>query len=956
MAITHGSFSIDLNPAVFGSISAISVFSASDDQQGVARLSGQHADVVFSAASGGIGRLPNLPVAEITAPVLATAAVGAAGAVTVQSPSTWYDVSGTQYTVSFQSAGVPIGAGMSIQSVVPGGGQLAAGTVVAIKGQGFSNSTQLELDGVAWSNLQYVSPSLLNISLAGTADLTGKLFQLTDASGSTTRYYSSLTPSSVQDESQSGYWPIFPAVRYEATYASPDYLWFENDTGSPIGVVLTPVLAPCTTCDGEPVAPDKTITVPAGGIYLAYYDYSPAGDFPASAVSVTASAPIRMLLGLAPSSAPLPDLNATALSPVAGAAAVSCNASTVVDYRMGDAAPAPIPCSASLGPGENVTSLTAGTDDGNPWLQVSPVQGSTTNITVLINPAGLALGTHLGVVTVALSGGTTGSAYIRIVFNVNANAIIAASSNALSFEVTSTVPAGIVVTSTSPSVPITASSSASWLTITPTSATTPATLTASITPSAPPYATATITVKGPGNTLVISVDTDIVGFLTGNTNLTFTAQAGTTTPMTGSVTAVSPFDFTTATDSGGNWLSAVAAAPAGPNLDWTLTVQANPSGLVAGLYHGTVTATPTSVTALGSTPIPVSVTLSIWNNSASPPVVSPDVVGDIRVLPQYSLAAAFNVSTGPAWLPFSVTYASGNGLTLEGPTDGITPALIVIGAQTSYPGTYQGSVTITAPPGSANSVTVPITVTALPVPVVDPFQPKISAIVNAGSMLPGAIAPGEIVSVFGLVQSVATDGLHIGSDGKVNRELYGNQVLFNGVAAPLVYMSESQINAVVPYEIAGSSTATVEIDGGGVYSTPWSVPVAASAPGLFTQTGTGQGAGSILNQDNSLNTPQSPAARGSIVQIFLTGEGQTNPPGITGEVTESDMKSPTQNVTVQIGGVNAQVVWATTAPGAIAGLFQVNAVVPAGSPTGSVPVVVRIGSVASQSAATVSVK
>src|ERR1700682_5924942 len=165
IALTHGRFQIDVDPSVFGDISAIHVFSASGDQQGVARLQGQHAEVVFGANSGGVGRLPNVPIAEITVPVLATAPAGATGAVTVQSSSPWYEASGKQFTVSFQSPGVVIGAGMSIQSVVPGGGQLPAGPVGAINGRGFTSSTTLRLDGVAWSNLQFINTSLLNITL-----------------------------------------------------------------------------------------------------------------------------------------------------------------------------------------------------------------------------------------------------------------------------------------------------------------------------------------------------------------------------------------------------------------------------------------------------------------------------------------------------------------------------------------------------------------------------------------------------------------------------------------------------------------------------------------------------------------------------------------------------------------------------------------------------------------------
>jgi hypothetical protein len=140
LAITHGRFQIDVDPAVFGDISAIHVFSASGDQQGAAKLEGKHAEVVFGANSGGVGRLPNVPVAEITVPVLATALADAKGAAAVQSSSLCYEVSGKQYTVSFQSPGVAIGAGISIQSVAPGGGQLPAGTVVAINGQGLDQA------------------------------------------------------------------------------------------------------------------------------------------------------------------------------------------------------------------------------------------------------------------------------------------------------------------------------------------------------------------------------------------------------------------------------------------------------------------------------------------------------------------------------------------------------------------------------------------------------------------------------------------------------------------------------------------------------------------------------------------------------------------------------------------------------------------------------------------------
>src|SRR5262249_52320506 len=160
------------------------------------------------------------------------------------------------------------------------------------------------------------------------------------------------------------------------------------------------------------------------------------------------------------------------------------------------------------------------------------------------------------------------------------------------------------------------------------------------------------------------------------------------------------------------------------------------------------------------------------------------------------------LSTGSFPLPFSATYA-GDADASPGNPSGMTPASVTLYALPHYPGVYHGSLTITSPPGSTNSVVVPVTAELPPVPVMDPIRPKISAVVNAGSLLPGAIAPGEIVTVFGLVQAIGTAGTNIGSDGRVNRALYAIRVLFNGIPAPLTYLSPSQINAVVPYEIAG---------------------------------------------------------------------------------------------------------------------------------------------------------
>ena len=126
--------------------------------------------------------------------------------------------------------------------------------------------------------------------------------------------------------------------------------------------------------------------------------------------------------------------------------------------------------------------------------------------------------------------------------------------------------------------------------------------------------------------------------------------------------------------------------------------------------------------------------------------------------------------------------------------------------------------------------------------------------------------------------------MQLDAQGRVATTLAGVQVLFNGLAAPLIYVSATQTAAVVPYELTPRTDATVQIVYQGVRSNALSVPVAVSAPGIFTQTQTGAGAGAIINQDGTVNSAANPAAKGSVIAIYATGEGQTIPSGINGKI------------------------------------------------------------------------
>jgi uncharacterized protein (TIGR03437 family) len=251
-----------------------------------------------------------------------------------------------------------------------------------------------------------------------------------------------------------------------------------------------------------------------------------------------------------------------------------------------------------------------------------------------------------------------------------------------------------------------------------------------------------------------------------------------------------------------------------------------------------------------------------------------------------------------------------------------------------------------------------VTVTQQAVP---PPALQLNAVVDAASNVAGAVSPGEIVTLYGVNIGPATAvGFQVNADGTYAKSLGGTQVLFDGVPAGLTYVSAVQVNAVAPYGLAASTTTQVQVAYQGVPSNAASVPVQAAHPGLFTVDASGFGAGAILNQNYSLNSGLNPAARGTVVMIYSTGGGVTNPPSVDATLTPGApplYQLTTTPVAVTIGGVAATVSYSGAAPSLIAGLTQINAQVPAGvTPGTKVPVVVTIGTWQSQSGVTMAVQ
>ena len=225
--------------------------------------------------------------------------------------------------------------------------------------------------------------------------------------------------------------------------------------------------------------------------------------------------------------------------------------------------------------------------------------------------------------------------------------------------------------------------------------------------------------------------------------------------------------------------------------------------------------------------------------------------------------------------------------------------------------------------------------------------PAVAAIVNAASYLHGAVSPGEIVSIFGTNIGPATGILFTPDNGHVDTTLGDTVVMFNNVAAPLIYVSALQINAIVPYEVANSvgTSINVTVTHGGAVSASFLVAVADTAPGIFSAFQTGNGQGAILNSNLSPNSSLNPAPMGSIVSIFATGEGLLTPQPATGSMSGPSLPLPVPNaaVSVTIGGEPAEVGYHGEAPTLVSGVLQVNVKIPTTIHSGNQLVVLTIG-------------
>lgn len=827
--IAAGVISMDFEPLLFGDIKSISVFSATGDQIGYANVKGRHVDAHFSSSSGGIGQLPGVPVMIVNIPVLATSFPGVMTPVTLAA-SGFKDAFGDAYDVSVTPGRLTVRPNvLSVESVIPGGGVLPEGTVVAIRGAGFRPDTRVTIDGVAIREVQYFNAEQMNITLAGAMELTGKRVRVTNPGSEPVNYFAALPSNGVAlpqgFRAVEGVHPILPLATY-TNMQTPAYM---PRPYNPFGVaMLNPGTEPVkVTFEGAYIGTENVIVLKALDLApgaLAFVDVSPMLaplNDPRGSFWISASAPVRMMLykgsfaGI-PSAAMFPSLRP---SPPPAVQLNSPASPGNISFSVQKGKRNPDPVQVSVGGGADFTvSVPAQAT----WLSVTPSKGTApAKLTIAATAPGMAAGTYTAAVTITpivpadFPGATAVVSTVMVTLTISDDPLLEAIPQNCCFffapgETGSSPPETLTVTTNGDPAPFRVVSTPPWARVTPASGTTPATLTIGVSPRGLADATylGNVEIAGPSNSVSVPLGFFVLSppaqpqppsaiqFAPTTVSLVFESGAGPLrTPV---VVTLHPSDIaiTTQTDSGGDWLMTQVFSNPAQAVIW---VNAKATNLGPGIYTAAITVTSGTLA-----PVKIPVTLTVL----AAPTESTRLIAPASVLldaPQgTAVSNQFTLQSEPGPVLFTASLAApgaGMGLTVEAPYQAAdfrlaTPATMRLSTFGDLPsGLYRARIALTWATGS------------LKIPVMlnvrgTGYPPVISAIVDGISMLPGPIAPGEVITVFGT-------GL--------------DEVLINGEPANVLYSSSTQVNAVVPNDVR-FGTATIQGRSNGAVSATWVIP------------------------------------------------------------------------------------------------------------------------------------
>jgi uncharacterized protein (TIGR03437 family) len=252
------------------------------------------------------------------------------------------------------------------------------------------------------------------------------------------------------------------------------------------------------------------------------------------------------------------------------------------------------------------------------------------------------------------------------------------------------------------------------------------------------------------------------------------------------------------------------------------------------------------------------------------------------------------------------------------------------------------SVAASHPDGRSGTAAIGGSVQSNPeVPLVDS-----GGVVSAASFaFPATPSSGEMVSLFGVKLA---DGTESAALLPLKTQMQGATVTVAGRSLPLLFTSERQVNAIIPYNVALSASQQLIVRKDNRLAVPEPLHIASAEPGIFTPDSSGKGQGHIYvfptPDQQILADAGHPVKAGDALVIYCEGLGPVDPPVDAGAAVPSDVLRKTVNaVSVTIGGQPAPVVFAGLTPG-FTGLYQVNVTVPSGVPTGGqIPVVLSSG-------------
>ena len=628
------------------------------------------------------------------------------------------------------------------------------------------------------------------------------------------------------------------------------------------------------------------------------------------------------------------------------------------NQTIGSAAPEskPVTLNSSV-----ATTFTATTTASWLTLSLASTAGTSNTLTVSANAAGLSAGTIQGSILV-----TAGTSTVSIPVNFSVSTVapsITATPTALSLAQVLGGPRPgdkIVVDSKTPTL-FTASSNAPWLTVTPaTTVSTTHELSVFVTQTLLAVGTyqAAITINGGTSPVTVPVMLTISGAAVTATPsvLSFAQVPNAVAPpsQTFRIDSNAAGNFSVASNA--NWLNVTPSTGQAPG---TVTVSVNAASLAIASYQGAITVS----TATTTFDVPVSLTVAnpVLTVNLLPALLEPftaAVGASGASAPQPKTVSVTSSGAAFAFTAAASTIDRANWLSVS-PASGTTPTILTIAVNINglLLGQYTGAITIT--PADTTIATRVINV-SLNVTANNPATSGITvkSVLNAASLQPGPLSPGEIVSIFGTgLGTTAGAGPTVSAAGAVGTSIGDTRVLFEGVPAPLLYARADQINAIVPYGIYGRFASSLQVEVAGNRSETLQLRVDPAAPAVFTANGTGSGQGAIVNQDGTINSPIYPAPRGSVIAIFGTGEGQTRPAGQDGRIITTDLRPPIGTVAVKIAGAPVEVLYAGSAPGMVSGAFQINAMIPPNTPTGGqIPLEVSVGGIVSQVGVIVAIK